>query len=195
MSLPPSHLGLQDNPISPSSNHNPSQSSLEKGQNRNSQVPRDIPNGNCFDINYIDISKDGIYGVLTRSLGERQLDSLIDGSPQGKLRLIIAQRRETKLSGHEASDIEKSLFRESRRLPHFDHERIAIEDQLWSTHDLALFRQCLRFLLQYRFVSFYDHFNSWARVKKDQSATTNEISLLWLSDSLEHLVGMYTTAD
>jgi len=66
-----------------------------------------------------------------------------------------------------------------------------MEDRLWSAHDPALFRQCLRLFLQYRSISFYNCFDTWAGMKTDENQTSNEISLLWLSDSLEHLVGVY----
>jgi len=100
MPLSVSHHGVPGNSISPSRDHNHIESSLEKGQNGDSHLLNHTMNDCCFYLKYIDISKDGTHAVLSRNLDERQLDALIDNSPQGKLRLIIAQRRSPKIGYH-----------------------------------------------------------------------------------------------
>ena len=194
MSLPKGHLGDHSNLTFPSSDPNHMQSTLEKGQKGNEQDLREIA-GECdFHIKYIDISKNGTLGAPRHLLLKPELDALIDASPQGVLRLIIAQRLKSGLANHHESNLEKSFFRQSRRFPPFDHQTSVFKRPLWSSHDPALFRQCLRFHLQHRSVCFYDYFDSWAAIKTDQTMMRNEVSFLWLNDSPEHLVGVYTSS-
>jgi hypothetical protein len=173
-------------------------SGLEEGRIRDKASMAFNPNTKTsgdFDLECIDISRDGGNKALDGPFHEGHLDELKNSTPSGVVRLIVAQQMRTQETASLPLSYEAKLFRKSVDYPNFGPDGYAFEFQqrLWGEHDVHLFRQFLQFRCNYRFCAFDDFFELWGLEKEDSSALASKVSYLWLNQLPDSLIGIAPT--